>query len=270
MIYLLHGSAPDWRSDRFTCRNVVPTSALERFLTSRPAPFVDLEQALLGGDALTVDDATRGGAAVCRLARRLGHEVTFFVNPFNVAASRPYFFAPLNAALDLTTRTSVEFDGRSFPLTDWDSKRVFRTTVKKSLLRTGDDEAMHRHVAAICSLLGVPEPAIPDHLQSLSLDELLALRDLGVRIESHGWTHIDVAHASEAAISEHLQRARSWLRDECGVDSQLYAMPFGESDLPPSHAAAVRHRFLAASALPQGEVRERCWNRIDLDYAAIR
>ena len=269
MIYLVHGIASDWQPHAFAYRNVIPTDAFERFLTSHGTPFVDVERAIGSGDALTVDDATRGGAAVCRMARRLEHEVTFFVNPFNVADSRPYFFAPLNVALDLTTRTAVSFEGRMFPLNNWRSKRAFRTTVKRWLLRTGDEDAMQRGVAAVCALLGVPDPPIPDHLRSLSLAELLELRDLGVRIESHGWTHIDVAHASSSAIVEHLERAHSWLRDACGVDSQLYAMPFGDSDLPPPHAASVRHRFLAAADRPEGAVRDRCWNRLDLDASQL-
>jgi hypothetical protein len=269
MIYLLHSTASGWQPDSFIYRNVVPAEALERFLATRSQPFVDLEQALVSGDGLTVDDGTRGGAAVCRLARRHGHAVTFFINPFNVATSRLYFFAPLNVALDMTTHTTFEFEGRAFPLTSWRSKRVFRTAFKKSLLRTGDDESMQRGVATICGLLGIPAPPVPDHLQSLSRAELLELRDLGVRIENHGWTHIDIAHATPSAITEHLERGRSWLRDECGIDSFLYATPFGESDLPPSHVTAVRYRFLAAAQRPQGQVRERCWNRRDLDLSAL-
>ena len=75
-------------------------------------PFAGWSADGTGGDVLTVDDATCAGADACLTARRLGHEVMFFVNPFQIASGQPYFFSLLDAIIDARTAASVTYPGR--------------------------------------------------------------------------------------------------------------------------------------------------------------
>src|SRR4051794_11118511 len=88
--FLLHGIVDRYVHGAHAYRSYVPREAFAHYLQSRRGPFRAWDGSPGGDDVLTVDDATRAGANACTLARRLGHEVIFFVNPYQIATGEPY------------------------------------------------------------------------------------------------------------------------------------------------------------------------------------
>src|SRR5687768_446318 len=84
-VYLMHGVVHHWSQSALVHRNYVPLAAFELHLRQRKTPYVRWSAGWPSEDVLTVDDATRGGAEACSIARQLGHEVIFFVNPLQVS-----------------------------------------------------------------------------------------------------------------------------------------------------------------------------------------
>jgi peptidoglycan/xylan/chitin deacetylase (PgdA/CDA1 family) len=64
------------------------------------------------------------------------------------------------------------------------------------------------------------------------LDEhqLLELRDAGMRIGSHGWSHVDWRRADDATMDRELRGARERLAEILGYEVAEVAIPFGSYD----------------------------------------
>jgi hypothetical protein len=262
--YLLHGIVDEWAQGRQIYRNYVSRASLEAHLMGRASPYGAWNADDPDGDVLTIDDATRAGADACRLARRLGHEVIFFVNPFQVATGEPYYFSLLDAFLDARTVERATFTDEAFDLAAPGELRRFRKKARAILMARPASEAVAA-TREIAQLLGADGAELPAHAVPPSLDELCGLRDAGVRIESHGWSHVDIAALDDAAFIEHIVRARDWLRSELAVCSSLYAVPFGLCDIPPERRYLIEGAyFLADPSRPLGQLGPRCWNRRDL------
>ena len=106
-IYALHGVIDRVDGKLFSHRNMTPADRVRARLDTGQK-MVPLADALAGkGDALTIDDATVASAQAALLARQLGHAVTLFVNPWQVADGRAYAFAALHWLLDETRRRKV-------------------------------------------------------------------------------------------------------------------------------------------------------------------
>lgn len=264
-IVLLHGIVDAFDSARpLVDRTMVERHAFERYLGAA-APFGTWD-ALPDGHVriLTIDDATRAGAEACRVAVKLGHQVTFFVNPKNIETRESYFFTLLSAAIDATRRSAVTHRGVAHPLTDRSLRLAFRRAMKAALLERRSDAEIRSELTQIIDVLDVADVAVPDHHQPITLNELLELRDLGVRIENHGWDHIEIAALSESAFREHVTRGRDWLRAHLDVAADSYATPFGMTFLPQFAHRVAGAWFLARRDLPAGRLAERCWNRVEI------
>jgi peptidoglycan/xylan/chitin deacetylase (PgdA/CDA1 family) len=264
MIHLLHGTVEYWAKGAQTCRNYVSTANLEEHLSKRTSKYGDWSPDCPDGDVLTVDDATRGGADACILARQFGHSVLLFVNPWQVITGEPYFFSVLDAAMDARTEHNMLYRGETLWLKNPYHLRRFRKRAKALLMTMPASQA----VAAAYDLaekLGAKSLELPPHILPLTPAELCGLRDMGVRIESHGWSHTDIQSFDDAALIEDITRTREWLRSEIAADALLYAIPFGVSDIPLDLAPMFPHGyFLASSLRPQGKIAGRSWNRYDL------
>jgi peptidoglycan/xylan/chitin deacetylase (PgdA/CDA1 family) len=89
----------------------------------------------------------------------------------------------------------------------------------------------------------------------------------GVRIENHGWSHVEISSLTDAAFAEHVVAGREWLQREASVDAHLYAVPFGVTDVPGHLREWVRGGyFLASDHFPRGRCGARCWNRRHLGF----
>lgn len=263
-VFLLHGIVDEYVRGASAYRNYIPRDAFEAHLRSRRGPFVAWIADGRAGDVLTVDDATRAGADACMCARRLGHDVMFFVNPYQIATGQPYCFSLLDAALDARSVASVAYGGQAYDFGSAAGVPQFRLAAMQALVVKPAPEA-YADALELAARLGATEARIGEHQRPISLAELIALRKAGVRIENHGWSHVEIASLSDEAFAEHVTAGRAWLRREVSVPANLYAVPFGVTDVPPRLREWVADGyFLANSRIPRGRVTALCWNRRDL------
>jgi hypothetical protein len=263
--YLIHGMVADWAPNLAACRLYVPTSALERHLRTAK-PYVGWRASDPDGDVLTVDDATVAAAEACILARRLGHEVTLFVNPYHVETGTPYFFNTLGCYLDVRTRNAVQVGNEHCDLTSIAGMKRFWMAARKMLMVLPPEDTV-TVLADLARRLGSGNPPLPSFARPLRSKDLKHLAELGVRIENHGWSHQAVDTMGDAVFNEDLTKSRRWLRENLGITSQLYAVPFGCPNLSPGKRDQVGDYLLADQNLPPGQLRAGGWNRISLTIA---
>jgi peptidoglycan/xylan/chitin deacetylase (PgdA/CDA1 family) len=63
----------------------------------------------------------------------------------------------------------------------------------------------------------------------LSWDEIERLAEGGATIASHSVTHADFSRLTPTAVAEELGRSREALRERLGIDTDEFAIPFGQS-----------------------------------------
>lgn len=232
MIDTLHGVRVGVSAELFVDRNLAELATLSTYLDNRVS-YVSLSACLEGkGDALTVDDSTIASADAARLARRKGHQVTLFLNGYNIEESVPYFFSRLNAMLDATPLDEVAFEGRRFDLRTFAAKQWFRGAVKRRLARMGSERDRQEYVTRAGELLQAENTVIPHFLSPISPADVRELVALGVDIQNHGWTHVRPAALSPEECARDIQAGRAWLRDFAPAPADLYAVPNGDC-LPP-------------------------------------
>ena len=90
----------------------------------------------------------------------------------------------------------------------------------------------------------------PWPLQTLTLEQVLAARDQGVRIASHSWAHHDLTTLSEAECTRDLRDSRELLEDLLGEPSPYLAYPRGRHN-EVVRRAAEKAGFTASFSLPE-------------------
>jgi hypothetical protein len=187
-----------------------------------------------------------------------------FVNPAQIVRGQPYFFSLLDAHLDARRISSIAYMGKRYNLDISPELRAFRGAAKQVLCSLSERDAL-AHVSELKDDLHAGGSAIPDHAQPLTLADLIELRDMGVIIENHGWSHIEIRLLSPSAFAEHVVRGREWLLAKLSIPSIDYAVPFGLSAVP-SHSGhhVLGTVFLANPALPPMQVDCASWNRVDI------
>jgi peptidoglycan/xylan/chitin deacetylase (PgdA/CDA1 family) len=94
----------------------------------------------------------------------------------------------------------------------------------------------------------------PWKLTTLTVDEVLHLRDLGVGLQSHSWAHHDLPELDENACEDDLHRSREFLEDLLHAPVPFLAYPRGLHD-ESVRRAARRAGYSHAFALPEGPER---------------
>jgi peptidoglycan/xylan/chitin deacetylase (PgdA/CDA1 family) len=264
-IYALHGAAPLVDRERFEFQNISDAAGLRAFLSSAPR-FAPLEEALTGqGAALTIDDGTCAAAEAARIAREYGHAVSIFVNPEAVESGEPYWFALLHLLLDRLDRTlSYGFEGVRYRTSTRAERRALREPIKarcRRLRREPDRAAFIMELAERWRALPLD---VPSHLVTLRKADLESLRDAGVSLQNHGWSHTDHGAMAPSESAREIRDGRDWLRRELQVETTLFAVPFG--DVRPSRegAAACDAWLTLCDRWPPGPIGRGAVNRVEL------
>lgn len=232
-VLTIHGIATGVSPDVLSFRNMLEASDFERILSSGP-PFVSLDRALAGdGVALTIDDAIRGGADAALMARRLGHDVTLFVNPGHVESGLAYAWLTVDAALDSMRGWWRMFDGSVYPVRTVVQRRRLRRDVKRRLCEMTSEPERQALVRAIARDWKVGHIQHQPHTAILTRQDLVALRDAGVDLQNHGFWHHEHRSLTARDSAAEVREGRRWLSREIGVDARYFAAPFGEA-LPPA------------------------------------
>ena len=228
-IYATHGVVTNAVRERFSHRNLLDIDKFADHLRRRPQPYLPLAIALeQGGDSLTIDDATEAAGNAAGLARQLGHDVTLFVNGYNISNRQPYFFSRLNVALDETKLEKLSYQNEEFDLQSYGGKCRFRSAVKARLTRMGSETDRQNIVTEICYRLDVRDIVIPSYLHPLTETGVRDLLSIGVDIQNHGWSHSPIGSMTAEAHADDIRRGRQWLKVSFGVDAHHYAVPNGD------------------------------------------
>lgn len=264
-VFALHGIV-DRVDGKLFCHRAMTGADRVRARLDTTRKLVPLADALAGkGDALTIDDATVASARAALLARQLGHAVTLFVNPWQIEDGRAYAFAALHWLLDHVPRRVVTWRGRTWQLATFRQKDRLRAEMKRMLRLHGDPRENDALIEELQRTLGVASIDIPDYLQTLTLDQLRELRDSGVDIQNHYWTHLDPAAHTPAKFANEFMRAQTWLAVKLGVESRLFASPFGDYFPQPEFLADQKVVCLLLSHThPGGVLQPSVVNRIVL------
>jgi peptidoglycan/xylan/chitin deacetylase (PgdA/CDA1 family) len=91
----------------------------------------------------------------------------------------------------------------------------------------------------------------PWPLTTLTVDEVMHLRDLGVDLQSHSWAHQDLPELDEDACERDLRRSREFLEDLLHAPVPFLAYPRGLHDEAVRRAAG-RAGYSHGFALPEG------------------
>jgi peptidoglycan/xylan/chitin deacetylase (PgdA/CDA1 family) len=267
-IYAMHGSIEQTDKGRMTHRSLSDQKTLSRYLLKRSSSFVHWKDALRGkGNALTVDDATRASANAALLAREHGHAVTLFVNPSYIEQQTSHYFCILSSILERAEARTVRWNDALYHLANYDGRLELRRQVKRQLRGLKDENARLRVLESLRDCIGAPDLEVPDYLKTIPVKDLLALRDAGVDIQNHGWTHGEIAALAIAEQVEEIVRGREWLKSRIGVEADAYAVPFGET--VPSDELSERLNiffFCADDQLPMGTIKERTINRVNITF----
>jgi len=263
-LHLLHGSTTEWNSRLQSCRNFVPQDKLRKYLEEQPRKYMNFEDDLENPHVLTVDDSTRGAADACMLAKMLGHEVTLFVNPFHIATCAPYFFTLFDEVLDARSINRIEFERVIYNLNNKKELRAFRLAAKQMFCSLDYEHAISL-VNELREILGVQTIEVHEHAQILQMEDLIHLRDIGVKIENHGWYHDEIAHQSNQEFLIHIQKASKWLTSTLNISPKEYAVPFGLTFLNKQRRNLISGPvWLAHPDLPEGNVGLGHWNRSEI------
>ena len=264
-VLAMHGIARDATPHMMSFMNMLDAAAFERLLASSP-PFVSLERALTGhGVALTIDDAIRGAADAALLARRLGHQVTLFVNPGQVESGVPYAWLTLAAMLDKVRGRTMSFDGTPHPIRTLAERHRLRREIRRRLCDMKSEPERQALVRALGREWKVTDIEFHPHTTMLTRHDLVALRDAGVDIQNHGFWHHEHRSLTGAESAANLHDGRRWLEREIGVDARYFAAPFGEALPPADESIACDAWFTLTTELPSGWNTRPVFNRETLD-----
>jgi hypothetical protein len=266
-VYAMHGIFSDGDAKAFQNRCLIREDKFDRLLSSLPFKFVSLDDAIAGrGEALTVDDATNAAYRAAMLARGRGHAVSVFVNPYFVHSQRAYFFLELNWLLDRTERSSIEFEGTTFPLSLRSERRTFRIHVKDKYCMLASVEEIESAMGEIGAGLGVERDGLPGHLRTMTERQLRTLINAGVCIHNHGFAHIHPKALRWPQLMREIALAHEWIRDVCGQESRHFAVPFGDS-LPQWSLPKERglNWFTLHDEVEGGALGPGIWNRLPVE-----
>jgi hypothetical protein len=261
-VFAMHGIVKGADTTSFNHKNMDDWDSFVRHLEQRKTPYVSLDSFLANnGDALTIDDATYAAADAARVARSMGHEVTLFVNPWHVVEKKLYMPVLLNALLSGIVWERLVFQGQRYFVTTFEQKKKLRGYMRDVLCALDSPEKETAEIVA-CAQQNEIRLIIPDFRKTLTVDDVLRLKNDGVDIQNHGWFHDHHVWRTHEQKKANIRKGAAWL-EESGIvptPSRDYAAPFGtENEMTSAPSGEVW--YLLDASRPEGYVGERMINR---------
>jgi peptidoglycan/xylan/chitin deacetylase (PgdA/CDA1 family) len=142
-------------------------------------------------------------------------------------------------------------------------RRALREPIKARCRRIRDERARARFITALADRWQALPLDIPAHLSMLDRADLVSLRDAGVGLANHGWSHVDHAALSPGESAREIQEGRDWLRRELAIAASAFAVPFGDV-LPSREGGASCDVWLTLSdRWPPGPLGRGVVNRVE-------
>lgn len=248
MIYVTHGAVSSYRSDRISHSLCLSTSRAARHLQFRRTKYVPLAQAITGrGDALTVDDATYAGLELALLARRFGHDVSWFVNGSHVENNIQYFPFQISCMLDTNRSAACQFEGQTWSLATVAERRTLRLHIKHLYLRMRSQSEIEGLIDRLAVALDSNCKDVDRSLRTVGPQQLAQAVLAGVDLQNHGWTHLNPEVLSEAECHAEVRQNEEYLSQFRRAITPVFAPPFGQKPIlhPAANFVLLANRNLA-------------------------
>lgn len=262
-VYTMHGISKQKEKSPFLMRNILDYNWVEYFFKSKKHKFSDLDSAINKnqGDVLTVDDGTYASYLTATTAKKNGHMVTIFVNPYNIKYNKPYHFNVLNTCLAITKLEQVKYKERIFQIKTYEEKLAIRTIIKRDLrLLTLENE--ENAIKKLYDTFELKNQQIPEFLQTITNNEIIEMANMGIRIENHCWTHLLPQNLK--VINDHYTKSTDWFVKILDKIPQHIAIPFGQT-LPIINEDNYKTFYLADSRLNPGYIGKKIYNRLNIE-----
>lgn len=214
----MHGTVSQGsKLDSIVHRRLLTREIFYEWMSSQ-AKFVSIECALEGkGHAITIDDATYAAYETAKLLRAHGHEVTVFVNMFNIENQQTYFFHILNFIVN-------EISGND---------KTLRLHHKENILKISYIEEITEYLKKLCTInqLNYSDilKKINKSVRTMSLSQCIELHDLGVTIGNHFYNHTNPIHFNYQEMRDSITRNSNLIRLYTKQKKKhILAPPFGK------------------------------------------
>jgi len=228
-VIAMHGIAENVNSKLFQYRNIIEKDKFIFWLNKLPENCISLSEYISkkNGTVITIDDSTIASFWAAKTAKMKGHEVTFFINPYYIVNQLPYFFSAINLILDYTQKTEIIYKGIKHDITDYRNKNNFRKILKSEYLLLKNNDECYEYLDKLKYIFEIGKINYPNHLKIISIEELKELKDIGVNIENHSWSHISFNNLSNKEIQSEVQKAEKWILETLNHKTSYLALPFG-------------------------------------------
>lgn len=227
MILACHGIVNNCNATSLLHKNMIDRKKFYLFLKNLNYKLVDIEVAINGnGNALTIDDATYASASAALLAKKMGHEVTIFINPYNIENSKTLFSSLINVAVETFNEEYIIIENCKYLAITYSHKKQIRKLIKEKILELNNEHESLNLLQNIFKGFNL-NLKVPYYLKTISKNHLYYLQGRGIRIENHGWMHSNLFALNSNAIRDNIQLSKDWLYNELKIISNFYAVPYG-------------------------------------------
>jgi hypothetical protein len=268
MILELHGSVAAPAFQKLVHRRLLTKECLVEWAAAQ-RPFVSVQDALTGkGTALTIDDATVTAYDTALALRSLGHQVTVYVNMYNVIVGRSYLFHLLTALVDVLYNNEIQ--RKKWNLNG--EPEDFRARAKAELMRLPSRFAWDQWLRTLAQRYSLDYSSlkVPPEVSPISLAACHELVRAGVCLGNHCFDHVNPGARHFADFEDGVELNDACLYDHFGTAARVCAIPFGKWEPPTGQCKRMTgYTWLLADRLrPAGWVSLDVFNRVSIDSDA--
>jgi|GEM_PF-1833334 len=262
-----HGVIKNKNPESISQRNMIDFDVFSSHLKEKTFPYVSLKKALTGhGDALTLDDSTIACYEAALLARKYGHEVTFFINTAFLKEELLYTPSLVDYFIDTLKTETVRFIDQELPAKNLFEKKKVRIRIKYQLL----PYSYQQQLEVLENLYNQNSMIFPRNLphfyQTLTWTHIRELSELGVDIQNHGAWHTHPGLRTWSDTCKNIKEGFDDIKKNIGKEALFFAVPFGDA-LPytTEFPDYIRYWLMLTDTLFPGQVGLNTFNRINLD-----
>ena len=147
-------------------------------------------------------------------------------------------------------------------MNSYQEKLIFRKMLKKVVATIDTEEQRHIFLNKVFNI-DISKIRLPKYLSTITKQDLIQLKKIGVDIQNHGWTHKQLKGACVTEIHKEIFLGQNWLEKVLDTSTRFYAVPFGEI-IPPKelNTSIYDYWFTAEKLWNNGIINNKIYNRI--------
>lgn len=259
MIYEIHGAIDQVDPKKVSHRRILSMNKLINWINNKER-FVSIADSLNGnGDAITIDDGIFLAYNTAKVIKINGHEISIFINGYNITRQEDYYFIRLNHILDYLTEKEVPSGIANI--------QEFRDQIKSKYLSALNNEECNMIVDDMSiSFLGNKNNLIDSNFSICTTNHLFDLSKNGIVLGNHGWSHINYNLLNNEDFIKQFKLNEDWIY-ELGLSfCSEVVVPFGKlNGNKIKEIKTDKVILLADKSLPAGWLADNIYNRYSID-----